>query len=422
MRLKFPRVYYGWWVVAACFLIAFYTGGAVFFGFTAIFEPIAKEFGWSYAQVALAASIRGMEIGLMAPLVGMLIDRIGPRKLMSVGMVIAAIGLLMLSQTRSLAMFYGSYILVAIGISAGTTTVTMTIVAKWFRKKVGLATGLMICGYGASGVVIPIMSRLIDVIGWRETVIALAAGMVVFGIPLSMVVRHRPEQYGLLPDGETASPLVTLGNTRPEPGEVSITVKQAIRTRTFWQMTLGFMAHMAAVHTVLTHVMPYLSSIGMARTSSSLIAMAIPLISTVGRFGFGCLADRVDKRLIMIVTFSLLTAGLVAFEFVDNAGPWLMVLFLVLFSIGYGGNVTMTAVLPRVYFGRGSFGAIIGIMNGVMILGSIIGPPLAGLVFDAQGSYQWVWLGFSVLAIIGLFVITTVPPVKTKADAVPSPR
>lgn len=411
MSLKFPRVYYGWWIVAACFVIGFYGGGAVFFGFTAIFEPIAREFGWSYAQVALAASIRGMEVGLMAPIVGILIDRIGPRKLMSVGMVIAALGLLMLSQTSSLGMFYASFVLVALGISTGTTTVTMATVAKWFRKKIGLATGLMICGYGASGVAIPIISRLIDVWGWRETMVALAGGMVVFGIPLAMVVRHRPEQYGLLPDGETASSVITL-DAGAGPREVSITAKQAIRTRTFWQMTLGFLAHMAAVHTVLTHVMPYLSSIGMARAPSSLIAMAIPLLSTLGRFGFGLLADRVDKRLIMTITFSLLTAGLVAFEFIDSAGSWLLALFLILFSIGYGGNVTMTAVLPRVYFGRGSFGSIIGIMNGVMIIGSIAGPPLAGLIFDTQQSYQWVWLGFSALTIIGLFVITTVPPVK----------
>ncbi len=99
------RVFYGWWVVGASFFISLYTGGVVFFGFTAVFEPIADEFGWSYAQISLAASIQGLEAGLLAPVTGLLVDRWGPRKLIFGGAIISGLGLILLSRITSLAMF-----------------------------------------------------------------------------------------------------------------------------------------------------------------------------------------------------------------------------------------------------------------------------------------------------------------------------
>lgn len=416
--LKLPRVYYGWWIVGACFLVAFYTGGVVFFGFTAVFEPIAKEFGWSYAKVSLAASLRGLEIGLLAPIVGTLVDRWGPRKLMFGGMIIAGLGLLLLSRTTSLGMFYGAFVLVAAGVSTGSTTVTMATVANWFRRKVGIATGITICGYGSSGLIIPLMVRLIDQYGWRTSMVILALGMFLVCLPLVLLIRHKPEHYGYLPDGETANNTALSGNgfASVQTAEINIGARQALKSRAFWHIALGFMFHLAAVTTVTTHVMPYLSSIGVARSMSGLVATAIPLFSVLGRFGFGWFADKIDKKRLTILAFALLTLGLLSFEFVDTAGFWLMVPFLALFGIGYGGNATMTATLTMEYFGRGSFGAIIGCLNGVMILGSIAGPPLAGWVFDYWGNYQGVWLAFATLTGLGTVILAMTPPVYPTAE------
>ena len=117
MRLpwKPPRVFYGWWVVFACFVIALYMSGVVFYGFTAIFEPIADEFGWSYTQISIAASIRGLEAGLLAPFVGLLVDRWGPRRLIFGGVVFIGLGLMLLSQSTSLGVFYAAFILMSLG-------------------------------------------------------------------------------------------------------------------------------------------------------------------------------------------------------------------------------------------------------------------------------------------------------------------
>jgi len=163
LNWKPPRVFYGWWVVSASSLIALYAGGIIFYGFTAIFEPIANEFGWSYAQISLAASIRGVEMGLLSPLFGMLADRWGPRRLIFSGGVITALGLILLSYTTSLAMFYGAFVLVAIGISACSMTVLMIAVANWFKRRVGLASGIAASGFGFGGLLVPVIVRLIDI-------------------------------------------------------------------------------------------------------------------------------------------------------------------------------------------------------------------------------------------------------------------
>ena len=141
LNQKHSKIYYGWYIVGACFLITVYTAGVVFFGFTAFFEPIVKEFDWSYAQISLAASLRGLEIGLLAPIMGLLVDRWGPRRLIFTGSILVYIGFFILSRTSSLAMFYGAFAFIAIGMSTCTQTVLMPAVANWFRRKIGVAIG-----------------------------------------------------------------------------------------------------------------------------------------------------------------------------------------------------------------------------------------------------------------------------------------
>src|SRR4030042_950769 len=145
--MMFKDLYYGWWVVIACFMINLYVGGVIFFGFTAFFEPIRQELGWSYAQISFATSLRGLEMGILAPVVGFLVDRFGSRKLLFLGTITLGFGLISLSATHSLAMFYASFLLIALGGGGCTSVVTMTAVAHWFQKNVGGALGVMASGF-----------------------------------------------------------------------------------------------------------------------------------------------------------------------------------------------------------------------------------------------------------------------------------
>ncbi|MBA7624214.1 L-lactate transporter [subsurface metagenome] len=395
----FKKLFYGWWIVLACFFIGLYVGGAVFYGFTAFFEPIRKEFGWTYTQISFAASLRGMEMGLFAPLVGFLADRFGSRKLILWGTITVGFGLILLSFTQSLAMFYGCFLIIAFGAGGCAVVVTMTVVANWFHKKVGVALGVMMSGVGASGLILPIIVRLIDVSGWRTTFIILGLGMWILGIPLSFVIRNRPEQYGYLPDGEESSDLIPKIEIQSKGVEIGL--REALRNRSYWYINLVELVRMMAVIAVITHVMPYLSSVGIPRTTGGLVAGAIPLFSIIGRFGFGWLGDVIDKRYVMAMSFCLTSLGLLVFCYVQVI--WFAFVFLLLFSPGYGGAMVLRAAILREYFGRDSFGKIIGVTMGCSAIGGIIGPTLAGWVFDTLGSYHLIWLVFS--GLIGLMIL-----------------
>jgi MFS transporter, OFA family, oxalate/formate antiporter len=395
------KIFYGWWIVGACFLIGLYVGGVVFYGFTAFFEPIRREFGWSYTQISLAASLRGLEMGLFAPIVGFLVDRFGSRTLILVGTIVVGFGLILLSSTQSLAMFYGSFLIIAFGAGGCALLVTMSVVANWFRKKVSIALGVMMSGIGASGFLVTLIVYLIDGYGWRTTLVVFGVGMWVLGIPLSFVIRDRPEQYGYLPDGETSGAPLSSTDTHGEAREVSL--RDVLGKSTFWYLNIIEAIRMLTVGAVIIHVMPYLSSIGVPRATAGIVAGAIPLFSIMGRFGFGWLGDIIDKRYVLAVTFGLVSLGMLVFCTVRTV--WFTLIFLVIFPPGYGGGIVLRGAILREYFGRDSFGKIIGITMGTGAIGGIIGPTLAGWAFDALGTYQLAWLTFSVLNALALWLI-----------------
>ena len=397
------KIFYGWWIVLACSLIGFYVGGAIFYGFTAFFEPIREEFGWSYTQISFAASLRGLEMGIFAPLVGFLVDRFGSRKLIFWGTITVGFGLILLSRTQSLAMFYGSFLLIAFGAGGCAMVVTMAAVANWFHKNVGIALGVMASGVGASGLMVPLIVQLIGVSGWRTTVIILGLGMWILGIPLSFVIRNRPEQYGYLPDGISPSDrMPNLENQDTGVKAVEIGFKEALKKRSFLYLIIVEAIRMMIVAAVIIHVMPYLSSLGLPRVTAGLVAGAIPLFSIIGRFGFGWLSDVFDKGYVMAWSFCIISLGMLAFSYVQVI--WVVFVFLLLFSPGYGGGMVLRGAILREYFGRNSFGKMIGITMGSASIGGIIGPTLAGWVFDTVGSYHVIWLVFCGLSSLAIYL------------------
>lgn len=404
----FKNLYYGWWIVLACFVINLYVGGVIFFSFTAFFEPIQQEFGWSYTQISLATSLRGLEMGIFAPIVGFLVDRFGSRKLLLGGTIVIGIGLVLLSFTHSLLMFYLCFLFIALGAGGCTSVVTMTAVAIWFQKNVGLALGIMASGFGAGGLIIPLIVFLIDESGWRITLVILGVGMWLLGIPLSLIVRDRPEQLGSSPDGP-----LTESSTTSDQGESPEKTKRAflemIKKRSFLYLNIAETVRMMAVTAVVTHLMPYLSSIGMSRATSGAVAAALPLVSIVGRFGFGWWGDRFDKRFVLATTFFLMSAGVFAFCYVQSF--WVLLVFILLFAPGFGGSMVLRGAILQEYFGMASFGKMLGIVLGSASIGGIIGPTLAGWAFDTLGSYTSVWYGLCGISGVAIFLVVKIKPI-----------
>lgn len=408
------KPFYGWWVVSASFLVTLYVGAVVFYGFTAIFEPIASEFGWSYTAISFAFSLRGFEEGLLNVPVGVLTDRWGPRRIIFAGVATIAVGMFLFSQINSLIMFYVSYAIIALGMSGCSQTVNMTAVANWFRKKVGIASGIALAGFGLSGLLVPVIVKLIDINGWRSAMVILAIGLLVLILPLSLIFRHKPEQYGYLPDGTRVKDTIKADGVAglAVTPKRKVETKQVLKSRTFWCVLIVSIILSMLLNTVSTHVMPYLSSVGIDRSQSSFVAGIIPVVSIVGRIGFGWLGDKINKRLITAWTFVMVSAGLLCFGFVSVGSMWLVVPFLVLFGIGSGGINSMRPLLVREYFGRSSFGTIFGLMLFISYVGAAAGPPIAGWVYDDWHSYQSIWIIFAVVTLAGIIAVLSIPKVK----------
>ncbi len=410
------RVFYGNYIVAASVAIILYTGGIVHFGFTAVFEPIANEFGWSYAKVSLASSLRGFEMGLLAPLVGILVDRFGPRRLIFVGSIFIAGGFVLLSQITTIGGFYGSFILIAIGMSTCSGTVFLTAVTNWFHKKAVMAIGIVSSGFGLAGLMVPVVTLLVDSYGWRTSMVIFGLGMLCIVLPLSFVVRHKPEQYGYLPDGADAVP-VNVGESgtkisRATKSEISVSAREALKGRVFWQIAVASACHSFIIGSVVTHMMPYLSSVGIARSISSVIAFMLPLVSISGRLGSGWLIQRIGSRFVFTSSFLLMILGCLSFAYVSDERWWLLIPFIAALSLGWGLSVTTRTALLREHFGRAKFGTIIGATFGIMMIGNVSGSPIAGWVYDSLGSYKVAWLSYALVALLGAILVFAVPPAR----------
>ena len=370
------------------------------------FEPIVQEFGWSYTEVSIGASLRGLEMGILAPMIGFLVDRFGSKKLVLFGVITVGLGLILISQTRSLITLYSGFLLLSLGAGGCTSVVLYTAVANWFKRHIGRALGIAACGFGAGGVMVPLIPWLIDTYDWRTTLIMLAFGMWVFGIPLALVIRDKPEQYGYLPDGGVMPATPPGSPPEPEPAEASFS--DIIRGRTLWFISLAETIRWIILTAVVIHIMPYLSSIGVPRASAALVAAAVPMVSLIGRFGFGWLGDMFDKRYLMAITYFLTGVGMIALSFASTGA--VIFIFVAFFAIALGGGVTLRGAMLSDYFGRASFGRALGIIMGASAIGGIIGPTLAGFTFDTTGSYRLIWLVYCGLTAISIAMILMLKP------------
>ncbi len=246
-----PKLFYGWWIVLGATIADALSGGFYLYGFSAFFMPLINDFGWSRAATSGAFSLSRIEGGLLGPLGGFLVDKFGPRKMMLIGMTMIGAGFILLSRIDSLVAFYLVFTLcIAVGVTLGIHQAVIVAVTNWFIKKRGMALGFASTGMGIGGALVPVLAWLIVQYGWRDTAVITGLTFWFVGIPIALMMRHRPEQYGYLPDGETPEEHVTEGNPESTKAErllstnsekrrasnrdISFTVHQALRTKAFW--------------------------------------------------------------------------------------------------------------------------------------------------------------------------------------------
>lgn len=411
-------VFYGWWVVLAAALVVFLTTGTFFYGFGTLIDPLEDEFGWSRALIGGAFSIALAAEGLTAPLAGYAVDRLGAPRLLVAGVLLMGGSLVLLGQIQAVWQFYTTVVMVAIGMTLSGPVVCWVAIAHWFAKKRGRALALMSCVVGTCGVMVVVLTALISLFGWRNAVGIIGIAQIAICVPLALTVRHRPQDVGLLPDGErqaasqsltsaTAASLnegSTLGKGSEDEG---LTIGQALRARPFWLLTCAWTLASLGTMAVVGHLVAFLQeSADFSRATAAAVAMGIPFGSLAGRLAFGWLADYVAKRWLLAVAYCLQGGGILIFATIDS--PWQAVLFLVVFSAGWGGSIPVGPALVAEYFGLRAFGAIQGLMWAVSAVGAFGGPVFAGVVYDMMDSYRPAFLLMTLTTMAAVPAILTI--------------
>ena len=405
------KVFYGWWMVGAATILNIFAGGTFIYGFTVFFNPIRNTFGWSATVTSVAFTLQRFEAGILEAVAGFLVDRVGPRKLMLGGWSVVGLGFLLMSRINSLWAFYGSFLLIATGMSFATFIVIFATIANWFNKKRSRAMTLVVVGFGISGTLVPLLALAVGGLGWRETLIIVGIAAWVIGIPLSLLMRHKPSQYGYLPDGdspETASESQSVTDFHSAsdtveqesgPSTSDFTIKAALKTRTFWLLSAAFFFQFIGASAVMVHIVPYLESVEIPTTIAAITVTGITVCSLIGRLGFGLIGDFANKRYLITIGITLQTIGVFALSFVHMDMIWLIVPFLLTYAPGFGATIPLRLALQADYFGTESLGAIMGAMALVSMMGGLASPIIAGWIFDTTGSYHLAWQLFALVSV-----------------------
>ena len=331
-----PAVFYGWRIVAVAFLAHCITIGCVFYGFGVFFHPLAEQFGWTRAEISWGFSLTSILGVVISPILGMAVDRYGPRPVQLFGAVLLGAGFLALSRIESLWHFYACMgLLVAVGSAALGPISSNTAVASWFVRRRGRALGFSTAGLSMGGVVfVPLVSFLIQSFGWRSAFVTLGLVVFLIGIPpIALWMRRSPESMGLRPDGDVLSPDEVPGRIEAEL-EKSMTVREAIRTAEFWRMAFAFSMTVGGLSAVLLHLVPYLIDQGMDPTRASWVLCATAGVGVIGKLGFGVLLDRFEQRKVAIGCFALQACGVALLFFV--AKPGILVAYVLLYGFAMG--------------------------------------------------------------------------------------
>jgi MFS family permease len=344
-----------------------------------------------------------VESGLLGPLQGWLTDRFGPRIVLQVGNLIFGIGLLLFSQMNSILSFYLTFAVMAIGASLGGFATLMVSLVHWFSRHRSKAIAGSQFGYALGGMLVWVMVASLEAYGWRAT--AAGSGILIIAIcmPLSALIRHRPEEIGEQMDGGPA-PLIAPAShaaatdSMPTGSSRDFTAGEALHTSAFWLLSFGHAFALLTVSSVMIHTIPHLvASLDFSLVQAGQIVALLTGFQVVGQLIGGYLGDRYDKRYICIVCMAGHTTALFLLAYAE--GLLMVLAFAIIHGVSWGARGPMMVALRADYFGASAFGTIMGFSSLIVMLGMSGGPLAGGFMRDHYGSYG---PGFAILATVAL--------------------
>jgi MFS family permease len=390
MRLRF---FYGWIVVAVTF-VTMAIGVNARTAFSLFFPPIVDEFGWERGVTAGAFSFGFVVSAVMSPLIGRMMDRFGPRAVMELGVALMASGLLLAPLTTQP---WHLYLTIGVLVGAGSICLGYSgqslFLPNWFNRRRGLAMGLAFAGVGIGSVtLLPWVQHMIEQTGWRTACTAMGILVLVVLAPINLLLRKRPQDIGLEPDGDaapTASSAKPLSNiVDPVWAGTDWTLRRALRTARFWWLALGYFGGLYIWYAVQVHQTKYLLDIGFSPSVAVWALGAVSLLGIPGQIALGHLSDRIGREWVWTAScigFAICFAALIALAQVP-ALPLIYLMVLAQGALGYGLTSIMGAVVMEIFQGR-HYGSIFGTVMLAALGGGAAGPWVTGLLHDLTGSY-----------------------------------
>jgi len=400
-RERIACLYYGWRMIGIVSALRILGGGLHQYGFTVFFLPVTNELGLSRAATSLAFSLARAQGSFASPLVGYLVDRYGPKPMMITAAFLAGVGYILFSWVHDYTSFLIVYLgVISISFTAGFVHAPTIVANSWFIRLRARAMTVVSAAVPIGGAIItPALAVLIRTVGWRQSALISGVLFLVIGLPLTLMVRKSPESMGLAPDGEPLESAETraAGPDRAAFSDRHVTATQALRSPIFWTLIVSMTARSAAFTTVTTHFIPIMVWKGLNQTEASLLLAGFALVNLPIHFLLGWIGDFVNKPKLTAICMFLGVIAVLPMQWTNSL--WALWFFTGLYSV-LDASIPVYWASVGDFFGRRSFGTIRGNMNLFYTWGSILGPFLAGAVYDRTQSYQMVFAGITVALLI----------------------
>ncbi len=392
------RIFYGWYMVGAGCAMQFVQSTLLLQSFGAYFAVLRDDRGWSKTELSGAAALHQVEAAILGPLLGWFIDRFGAKWVIRAGVVMFGAGFILLSYVDSLLAFYGAFIVTALGGSlCGFFPLNISLI-HWFERHLARALSSMQIGFALGGLALPVVAWALVTWGWRAT--AFASGIIIIAVclPLSFVIRRRPEDIGEVMDGIRSRSRDPVSDPEKESKETTrdFTAREALRTPAFWLLSLGHGFALFVVTAVNAHAITHMKE-GLGYTiEEASFAIMLQTVAQLGGVGMGAwIGDRFDKRILCALCMLGHMSGLLFLTYAT--GPAMIVAYAILHGTAWGLRGPFMQAIRADYFGRSAIGMILGLSFMIIVIGQIGGPMIAGILADMTGNYH---AGFTTLALL----------------------
>ena len=403
-----PRPFYGYVVVAACFVVLFFVWGMVLNTFPIFLKPITEDMNWGRGALAMALLMGSVGTAVSAPIAGILIDRVGAKPVMVAGALMVGLGLLVGSRITQLWQLYLIFTVIGCGLMCSSIIPCSLLISNWFVARRGTAMSGAFVGTSAGGMIMsPVANWIILHHGWRTAFALSGIAILAVVIPVVLLaIRTHPAELGLEPYRDAGS---AASGTEDEWG---VGVKEAFSHRVFWQIAVIMLVIGLVTGGLGNHCVAYLTDLAHSPDRAAFAWSLVMGVMILGKLSIGPIADRWGAKNAMAGACLLFAASIAILAFAQPY--WVALLFAATYGFACGAPLVVNPLLTSGYLGMKHFGALYGVLNIMGTVGGAIGPVGAGLYFDREGTYLPVFYLFIALIMVAMIVAISLRPLAAR--------